>query len=97
MKIIGTSPDSIDRAEDRKRFNRLVEKLKLRQPRSGTAKTYAVSYVWKPLEAVAAGHRRMPDEYINAEGNGITEAFRDYALPLVDRFPRLGWLKGKPI
>jgi len=65
--------------------------------RTGTAKTYAVSYVWKPLEAVAAGHRRMPDEYINAEGNGITEAFRDYALPLVGRFPRLGWLKGKPI
>jgi carbamoyl-phosphate synthase large subunit len=41
VKIIGTSPDSIDRAEDRKRFNRVVEKLKLRQPFSGTAKTYA--------------------------------------------------------
>jgi len=41
VKIIGTSPDSIDRAEDRKRFNRLVEKLNLRQPYSGTATTYA--------------------------------------------------------
>lgn len=41
VKIIGTSPNSIDRAEDRKRFNRLVEKLKLRQPHSGTARTYA--------------------------------------------------------
>ncbi len=41
VKIIGTSPDSIDRAEDRKRFNKLVEKLKLRQPYSGTARTYA--------------------------------------------------------
>jgi carbamoyl-phosphate synthase large subunit len=41
VKIIGTSPDSIDRAEDRKRFNKLVEKLKLRQPSSGTATTYA--------------------------------------------------------
>jgi len=41
VKIIGTSPDSIDRAEDRKRFNILVEKLKLRQPDSDTAKTYA--------------------------------------------------------
>ncbi|HUT45911.1 MAG TPA: carbamoyl-phosphate synthase large subunit, partial [Sedimentisphaerales bacterium] len=40
VKIIGTSPDSIDRAEDRKRFNRLVDKLKLRQPYSGTATTY---------------------------------------------------------
>ena len=41
VKIIGTSPDSIDRAEDRKRFNKLVKKLKLRQPDSGTAKTYS--------------------------------------------------------
>jgi len=40
VKIIGTSPDSIDRAEDRKRFNKLVEKLKLLQPHSGTATTY---------------------------------------------------------
>ncbi|MHC4069723.1 MAG: carbamoyl-phosphate synthase large subunit [Planctomycetota bacterium] len=40
VKIIGTSPDSITRAEDRKRFNKLVEKLKLRQPYSGTATTY---------------------------------------------------------
>ena len=40
VPIIGTSPDSIDRAEDRKRFNQLVKKLKLRQPFSGTAYTY---------------------------------------------------------
>ncbi len=41
VKIIGTSPDSIARAEDRKQFNRVVKKLKLRQPYSGTATTYA--------------------------------------------------------
>jgi carbamoyl-phosphate synthase large subunit len=35
--IIGTSPDSIDLAEDRKRFQKLVDKLALRQPPSGTA------------------------------------------------------------
>ncbi len=40
VKIIGTSPDSIAQAEDRKRFNKLVKKLKLRQPYSGTATTY---------------------------------------------------------
>jgi carbamoyl-phosphate synthase large subunit len=40
VPIIGTSPDSIDLAEDRKRFNRLVSKLKLKQPFSGTARTY---------------------------------------------------------
>jgi carbamoyl-phosphate synthase large subunit len=32
VKILGTSPDAIDRAEDRERFNTLVEKLGLRQP-----------------------------------------------------------------
>jgi carbamoyl-phosphate synthase large subunit len=40
VKIIGTSPDSIDIAEDRKRFNKLVRKLRLRQPESGTAMAY---------------------------------------------------------
>ncbi|MDD5327192.1 MAG: carbamoyl-phosphate synthase large subunit [Phycisphaerae bacterium] len=40
VKIIGTSPDSIACAEDRKRFNNLVKKLELRQPDSGTATTY---------------------------------------------------------
>jgi len=37
VKIIGTSPDSIDRAEDRERFSKVVEKLKLKQPDNGIA------------------------------------------------------------
>jgi carbamoyl-phosphate synthase large subunit len=37
VKILGTSPDSIDRAEDRKRFKELLHKLSLKQPESGTA------------------------------------------------------------
>lgn len=37
VRILGTSPDSIDRAEDRKRFKELLHKLNLRQPESGTA------------------------------------------------------------
>jgi carbamoyl-phosphate synthase large subunit len=36
--IIGTSVDSIDIAEDRERFGELVERLRLRQPDSGTAR-----------------------------------------------------------
>ncbi len=32
VPILGTPPDAIDRAEDRARFNTLVEKLRLRQP-----------------------------------------------------------------
>ncbi len=37
VRILGTSPDSIDRAEDRKRFKELLEKLGLLQAESGTA------------------------------------------------------------
>jgi carbamoyl-phosphate synthase large subunit len=37
VKILGTSPDSIDRAEDRERFKELLHRLGLRQPANGTA------------------------------------------------------------
>ncbi|MCP4130630.1 MAG: carbamoyl-phosphate synthase large subunit [bacterium] len=37
VKIIGTSPDSIDRAEDRERFAEVVRKLDLLQPANGIA------------------------------------------------------------
>ncbi|MDH3588365.1 MAG: carbamoyl-phosphate synthase large subunit [Gammaproteobacteria bacterium] len=38
VSIIGTSPDSIDLAEDRERFQHLVERLGLRQPANRTAR-----------------------------------------------------------
>jgi len=37
VPIVGTSPDSIDLAEDRKRFGKLLEDLEIPQPRGGTA------------------------------------------------------------
>jgi len=37
--IIGTSPDSIDLAEDRERFQKLVEQLQLKQPPNRTARS----------------------------------------------------------
>jgi carbamoyl-phosphate synthase large subunit len=37
--IIGTTPDSIDIAEDRERFQQLVKRLGLRQPANATART----------------------------------------------------------
>ncbi|GMM59349.1 carbamoyl-phosphate synthase large subunit [Novosphingobium pituita] len=39
IPILGTSPDAIDLAEDRERFAALVEKLKLRQPANGIARS----------------------------------------------------------
>jgi carbamoyl-phosphate synthase large subunit len=47
--IIGTSPDSIDRAEDRERFKSMLQKLNLTQPENGTALTVP--------EALAAAER----------------------------------------
>ena len=38
VNILGTSPDSIDIAEDRERFKELVERLDLKQPDNGIAK-----------------------------------------------------------
>ena len=41
VPIIGTSPESIDIAEDRERFQKLLVKLNLRQPPNRTARTEA--------------------------------------------------------
>ncbi|MGE3622656.1 MAG: carbamoyl-phosphate synthase large subunit [Bdellovibrionales bacterium] len=41
IPILGTSPDAIDLAEDRERFQALLKKLKLRQPANGLARTIA--------------------------------------------------------
>ena len=41
VKILGTSSDSIDRAEDRERFQKLLRKLNLVQPRNATGSSFA--------------------------------------------------------
>ena len=40
VPIIGTSPDAIDRAEDRERFQEMLNKLGLLQPENGTARSF---------------------------------------------------------
>jgi len=40
IPIIGTSPDNIDRAENRKRFTEVLNTLNLKQPANGTATTF---------------------------------------------------------
>ena len=44
VNIIGTSPESIDAAEDREIFKRIIEKLHLRQPVNATATTPEDAY-----------------------------------------------------
>jgi carbamoyl-phosphate synthase large subunit len=44
LPILGTSPDAIDRAEDRERFAQLIEKLGLTQPENGVARSHEEAY-----------------------------------------------------
>jgi 6-phosphofructokinase 1 len=51
---------------------------------------YAVKYELTKLENIAAKTRHMPDEFINADGNHVTDAFRGYLRPLLgDDMPNL--------
>ena len=44
VKIIGTSPDSIDLAEDRERFAKLLNRLGIKQPDNGIARSYEEAF-----------------------------------------------------
>ncbi len=44
VKIIGTSPDSIDLAEDRERFKNLLDRLHIKQPDSGIARSSEAAF-----------------------------------------------------
>ncbi|CDH43259.1 6-phosphofructokinase [Candidatus Contendibacter odensensis] len=44
---------------------------------------YAVQYELANLADIAAKTRRLPDEFINADGNNVTNAFRNYLRPLL--------------
>lgn len=46
-------------------------------------KPYEVKLGAKKVSEIANAVRKVPDEYINAEGNHITEACADYILPLI--------------
>ena len=47
------------------------------------------------LRDVAKHTKDLPDEYINEEGNGVTEAYVKYAMPLIGKLPVLGVLEDK--
>ena len=55
VPIIGTSPDSIDLAEDRERFQQLVEKLGLLQPPNRTARNADEALALRARDRLSAG------------------------------------------
>ena len=64
--------------------------------RLGNGPDYAVELFRTELINVAEKAKPMPDEFINAEGNGVTDAFIEYAMPLTGGLPKTGHLGNYP-
>ena len=88
VPIIGTSPDAIDRAEDRERFQALVNKLNLLQPNNGIARAFdeaeiiaeRIGYPVVVRPSYVLGGRAMEIVY-------DVERLRDYMKYAVDASP----------
>jgi 6-phosphofructokinase len=64
--------------------------------RVGDGADYEVELFRTELINVAEKTKSLPDEYINAEGNGVTGAFVEYAMPLTGGLPKTEYLGNYP-
>ena len=97
VPIIGTSPDAIDRAEDRERFQQMIDRLSLRQPPNKTARSEedavrlaeTIGYPLVVRPSYVLGGRAMEIVYNEAElrryMNEAVQVSND-APVLLDRF-----------
>jgi len=93
VPILGTSPDAIDRAEDRERFNAMVEKLGLRQPKGilvrsldeAVAGAASIGYPVLIRPSYVLGGRAM--EVVTSEAR--LRSYVEFALRASDRHPLL--------
>ncbi len=58
---------------------------------------YRIAFERVPLSSVARDTRSMPAAFINRAGNDVTEAFLEYARPIVGPLPRKGFLRNYPV
>src|SRR5690606_18905822 len=95
--IVGTSPDSIDLAEDRERFQKLVDRLGLRQPPNRIARNAdealalarEIGYPLVVRPSYVLGGRAMEIVYSDADlSRYIRDAVKvsDQSPVLLDRF-----------
>ncbi len=63
---------------------------------TGNGAKYGVELFRTELKNVAEKTKSMPAEYLNNDGNGVTQAFIDYAMPLVGQLPKTEYLGGYP-
>ncbi|HVG01955.1 MAG TPA: carbamoyl-phosphate synthase large subunit, partial [Nitrospira sp.] len=93
VTILGTSPDAIDRAEDRARFRELLDKLGLKQAESGMARSVkeavtiaeAISYPVMVRPSYVLGGRSMQIVYDQAGLLG----YMDKAVKPTEKHPLL--------
>jgi carbamoyl-phosphate synthase large subunit len=93
VPILGTSPDAIDRAEDRERFRELLNSLELKQAESGVARSVdeavaiaaRVSYPVMVRPSYVLGGRAMQIVY---DESGLL-AYMDSAVEASDKHPVL--------
>lgn len=64
--------------------------------RTANGQNYAVEFFRTDLANVAEKTKSIPDEFINADCNGITGAFVEYAMPLVGGLPKTHYLGNYP-
>ena len=64
--------------------------------RIGEGAAYGAELFRTELKNVAEKTKSIPAEYINADGNGVTEAFVNYAMPLVGGLPKTEYLGTNP-
>ncbi|MGM0702038.1 MAG: carbamoyl-phosphate synthase large subunit [Pseudomonadota bacterium] len=85
VPIIGTTPDAIDRAEDRERFQQMIDKLDLKQPPNATARSFdeafakaeAIGYPLVVRPSYVLGGRAMEIVYDASElENYMTHAVK---------------------
>jgi 6-phosphofructokinase 1 len=92
---------SIDSREARL-CGRQAVKYAVKQPSGSVAirrlkgTTYKTELFATELKNVAEKTKSMPDAFINSAGNGITDAFIKYALPLTGGLPKTEYLGGYP-
>ena len=64
--------------------------------RAETPGVYSCDTIAIPLEEVANLEKVIPDDWINDEGNFVTDKFMDYALPLIQGAPDITYENGIP-
>jgi carbamoyl-phosphate synthase large subunit len=87
-RIIGTTPDNIDRAEDRKRFQALLKKLGLVQPQNGTANS--IEDATRVAKAIGYPVVVRPSYVLGGRAMEITydeESLKEFAQRAVEASP----------